>query len=324
MNVLITGANGMLAHNIIKLLLQKGIKVRATIRDDRKPCLQQHPNLELIEGDITDNAFIEKAVIGCTHIIHAAALTYQNKRNINLYRRVNVESTENLVKAAIKYGTTKFAFISSANTLGYGSNQNPGTETCEMKHPFTASEYAISKKEAEESILKYKAQIEIIIVNPTFIIGGDNIDSGSGQIMKMGLNRKIIFYPPGGKNFVHVKDVAYGTWKAMQNGTNGERYLLANVNLSYKDFFRKLLKQNNKKALLVPLPKFIMLFFGIAGDIYSMLGGTTQISLTNCKALCVKNFYSNCKAQKHLGIAFSPLALGISKNEFQQNPKITH
>ena len=53
MNVLVTGANGLLATNTIKLLLEKGFIVKALLRNKEKFIAPNHKNLTLIEGDIT-------------------------------------------------------------------------------------------------------------------------------------------------------------------------------------------------------------------------------------------------------------------------------
>ncbi|NJK86741.1 MAG: hypothetical protein HC906_12975 [Bacteroidales bacterium] len=52
--------------------------------------------------------------------------------------------------------------------------------------------------------------------------------------------KKIAFIPPGGKNFVDVRDAAKAICNAIEKGRNGEKYLLAGKNLTYKDFIRKL------------------------------------------------------------------------------------
>ena len=61
MNVLVTGANGLLATNTIFLLLKQGYSVIALVRNKRKFISFEHPNLELLEGDITQPNSLDKA-----------------------------------------------------------------------------------------------------------------------------------------------------------------------------------------------------------------------------------------------------------------------
>jgi len=75
--VLVTGANGFLASNVIVELLSKGYAVRGVLRDLKNLSYLTHPNLDLVQGDFTEEKFIEKAMRGCDYVIHAAAIKKQ-------------------------------------------------------------------------------------------------------------------------------------------------------------------------------------------------------------------------------------------------------
>src|SRR5690606_6518134 len=152
----------------------------------------------------------------------------------------NVAGTGNVVQAAIKHGIKKLVYVSTANTFGYGTLEKLGDETIPMKAPFRSAWYAKSKQEGERLALAAKDRIEVTVVNPTFMIGAWDGKPSSGAIIRMGYNKRFIFHPPGGKNFVNVEEAALGVVRALEQGKNGEAYLLAGENLSYRDFFRKL------------------------------------------------------------------------------------
>ncbi|MDT0676667.1 NAD-dependent epimerase/dehydratase family protein [Autumnicola musiva] len=308
MKVLITGANGLLATNTIDLFLKKGYFVKGLIRDKKKFLLKSHPNLELVEADILDFTAVEKAMVDCNAVVHIAALTAQNILEYNVYHKVNVTGTVNMVKAAVKLNVQKFIYVSSANTMGYGDINNPGTEENPPKPPFTDAFYPKSKTEAEEKLLSYSEKIDIIRVNPTFMLGPYDSKPSSGQIILMGLNKRVVFFPPGGKNFVDVRDAAKGILSALENGRPGEAYLLANSNMSYKDFFTLLKRRGNKKKMLMlKIPKNLLLLTGHAGDILRLLKIKTSLSSVNMKILCVSNYYSGDKSQRELGLKYQPI-----------------
>jgi nucleoside-diphosphate-sugar epimerase len=119
--------------------------------------------------------------------------------------------------------------------------------------------------------------------------------------------------PPGGKSFVCVKDVSKGIIAALNSGANGEAYLLANSNMTYKNFFKLLQNHTNSKTLILQLPKKVLLCLGYLGSGLRFIGYKNQFSLNNMKVLCVKSYYSSAKAQKELGISFSPIENGISE-----------
>ncbi len=324
MKVLVTGANGLLATNTIIELLGQGYTVTGLLRDKEKFLLPPHQNLELIEGDILNADITEQAIQKCHYLIHIAAETRQNLINYKDYYKTNVEGPANLIQAAIKYKLKKFILISTVNTIGYGTKNNPGTEKDSIKEPFSSAYYAQSKLQSQEIVLSRSHEIDVVVINPTFLIGPYDSKPGSGRIILMNYGKKIIFYPPGGKNFVHVSDAARGIVSALQNGKNGEIYLLANENLTYKEFFQKLALITDSQAVLVKIPKYILLLIGIIGNILKFAGIRNEITLTNMRILCVNNFYSGQKAQNELNIKFTKIefALKDAVNWFKDNKMI--
>lgn len=100
--------------------------------------------------------------------------------------------------------------------FAYNDKNTPGDEKHRIRFPFTKSPYAVSKVEAVKRLTKYIDSIEIIIVCPTFMLGAYDSRPSSGRIILFGYGKRMLFYPPGGKNFVHVSDVAHGIVKALQ------------------------------------------------------------------------------------------------------------
>lgn len=311
--VLVTGANGLLATHIIIELLENGYHVKGLLRNHEKFQYPAHPNLELIESDITNILSARKALEGCQSVIHVAALTAQNFLRYDAYEKVNVLASEELIKLAIDAKIKRFIYVSSANAFGYGSKENLGDETTSMKAPFTSSFYAKSKQEGQKRVLSYRDKIEVVVVNPTFMLGAYDGKPSSGQIILMGYHKRIIFFPPGGKNFVHVADVAEGTVQALENGIAGEAYLMANENLSYREFFRQLADITQRKSILIPIPKSLLIAVGYIGDALRSIGYPVSFSSVNMRSLCVHNYYSNEKARERLGMNFRPVKQAITE-----------
>ena len=102
---------------------------------------------------------------------------------------------------------------------------------------------------------------------------------------------------------------------------NGETYLLANENLTYKEFFKKLPKYSNSKPVLIKIPEFMMLFLGSIGNSLKFFGINNQITMTNMRILCINNFYSNKKSATELNIKYKPIdnALNVFVTWFHKN-----
>lgn len=307
--IFVTGINGLLGTNLINDLLEQGFDVKGLIRNKSKYQGRIHPNLELIQGDM----FID--LLGFLNdvdaVIHIAAETSQSLTRYSEYWKINYNATVQLFNAAVHCKVKKFVFISTANTLGFGSINDFGNELKGIRYPFSASYYAQSKLEAENYLLQNNDKMEVIILNPSFMLGAYDTKPGSGRIILMGWKRKIIFYPPGGKNFVHVKDVSQGTINSLQKGVNGEKYLVANENLSYSDFFSKLNKLTNSKPLMVKIPKQFLLALGYIGNVLRKLNIKTSLCSVNMEILCIENFYSNKKSVTELDIQYRTIDSAI-------------
>jgi len=313
MRVLVTGSSGLLATNTIIQLLENKYTVRALIRDKLRCIVPYSDELEILEGDSTDLATLESAVRGCIYIVHAAAETRQGLINYRDYSKINVEVSKNICSLAVKYKIKRVIYVSTANVFGYGTILKPGNETTLIKPPFSNSLYVRSKQQAQKIALSHTHKTEIIVVNPTFLIGPYFQKSSLGRILQMSYNKKLIFYPPGGKNFVHVSDAAKAIVSALTNGRNGESYILANENLTYKEFFKKLSEFSSTKPVLIRIPKIILLTMGVVGRAITSFGIRTDFDLTNMRIICERNFYSNEKAEKDLKIEFRSIDLAINE-----------
>ena len=308
--VFVTGINGLLGTNLVNLLLKSGFRVKGLIRNPEtyKGCKSEH--LSLICGTLFDD--FTKVLSDVDYLVHIAAATSQNILSEAYYWKVNSNATKQLYQASIRCKVKKFIFVSTANTIGYGSITNPGIEEAVRRNPFDESIYAQSKKSAENYILTRNNKMETIVVNPTFMLGAYDTKPSSGKILLMAWKRKIVFYPPGGKNFVHVEDVAKGILTAMEKGRNKEKYLLSNDNLTYGDFFMRVNQVCRQKPLMIKVPKWILIMVGYVGDALRRLNVATSISSLNMRILCVNNFYSNSKSKSELDIHYQSTEKAIA------------
>lgn len=313
MRVLVTGANGLLGTHVIQQLLEKGYTVNGLLRNKDKFLLTEHTNLELIEGDLRNQTIVNKAIKGCDAVIHCAAITAQNLIYYHDYYETNVLGTKAVLNAAIENNIKRIVYVSSANTLAHGTKEFPGNEQNPARKPFTNSLYAKSKRETEELLLSASHRIDVVIVNPSFLIGAYDSGYGSGRIIRMGYGKRVIFCPPGGKNFVNTSDAVHGIIAALEKGTNTANYLLTGENLTYTEFFIKIAAVQYKKPLLITLPPMLLLPIGAVGSLLRFFGIKTVVSFTNMQILCTGNYYSNQKAVDELGVRFEPIENGITE-----------
>ena len=122
----------------------RGWQVRALVRDPGRAG-RRELGIELSAGDLVDADAVERAVAGCTHVFHIAALYREAKHGDRLYRDVNVGGTRHILEAAAKHGITRTIHCSTAGVHGDVA-QLPADE----KTPFNPGDiYQETKLEAE-------------------------------------------------------------------------------------------------------------------------------------------------------------------------------
>ena len=297
MNVLVTGANGLLGHNVVMELLKNQHTVHSIVRS------RQHIHFDVnrvtvFEGNFTEYQSLYRAAQGCDAIIHMAAITQTDLLRPEEYNTVNVDGVGQVLKVANDLNIHRIVYISSANTIGFGNEQQPADECFTIKYPFTDSFYAQSKLKAELLVLEAsrRANQHCIIINPTFMLGDYDSKPSSGKLLIMGYKRRILLIPRGGKNFVSVRSVAVAVCNALILGQNGERYLASGVNMSFREYYTLQQQVGGYRQLLIELPDGVLNVMGKVGDALRRLGIRTDLCTMNLRQLMIREYYSNTKA----------------------------
>jgi dihydroflavonol-4-reductase len=312
--LLLTGANGFLANNIIRELNLRNIPVRGIVREHADLRGLQGTVVELVTGYFGDPGFLSRALDGCDTVIHAAAFTGPVPTALRYYIVPNVEGTQTVVQACVKAKVRRLIFVSTVNTIEFGSADVPGTEETDMKNPpFCHAGYAVSKVMAEKLVMDAVREqgLDALIVNPAFMIGPHDPKPSSNRIIDIYQRGPFQLVPPGGKNFVHVRDVAVAICNAIDKGKPGERYILAHENLTLNEFFDKVDAVSGKKQRRIQVPAGLLRVMGALGGLISTFGNSYPLTPVTAHILCVRNFYCSAKAIRELGLPQTPVEEAI-------------
>ena len=314
MKVLVTGANGLLGHNVVFELLKQQYSVRILVRSTKNIHFYLE-KIEVFEGNFTDYKTLKQAASGCGAIIHIAAVTATNLLHYEDYRTINVDGSALLIKVADELNINRLVYVSTANTIGFGTERKLADESFNIEFPFSESFYAQSKVASEQLFIEAsdKPNKHIVIINPTFMIGAFDTKPSSGKLILMGYKKRLMFAPKGGKNFVAVEAVAVSICNALVGGQNGERYLASGINLSFKEFYSLQMQVENYSQHIFELPSFILILTGKVGDLIRFLGIKTELCSMNLKQLMIREYYSNTKAKSELTLPETNIKIAIKE-----------
>lgn len=327
MKALVTGASGLLGGNVVRELIRRGIEVKIFVRSLKEIPALKGLKFEQYSGSLTSREDLFAAAQGCDIIVHTAAITDQWPTAYEHYEAVNVKATIMLLEVVKQLHIKKMIYVSTANTFGYGTKEKPADELSEFRFFNYNSGYIMSKFLAQQHVLREieKSHLPVVIVNPAFMIGPYDSKPSSGKIILMGLNKKIMLCPSGGKCFVDVRDAAVAVCNAITMGKDGECYLLANQNMSYWEFFEMLSVIREMPQTKILLPKFLILFIGMLGSLYEKLTGKpAKLNFTNARLLGLTLYYNGNKAVEELQMPLTPVRKSVTDalNWFENNNMI--
>ncbi|AZL67611.1 UDP-glucose 4-epimerase family protein [Pseudomonas oryziphila] len=171
--VLLTGATGFVGAAVLGRLLGDGCRVTAVVRGD---CASVDSRAVRYGIDALDEQTEwRNALEGVQVVVHLAARVHvMNDLEVDplsAFRRVNVEGTLKLARAAAASGVRRFIFLSSIKVNGEGTGQSRPYRADDVPAP--VDPYGVSKMEAEQGLraLAEQTGMEVVIIRPVLVYG---------------------------------------------------------------------------------------------------------------------------------------------------------
>ncbi len=231
--IFVTGGTGFLGRALLPALVAEGWHVRALTRHpDQAPWLCDLP-VEVVEGDVENEAVVERAVQGCDYVIHAAGrFRFWGARET--FEQTNVHGAENVLRAAAQANVAKFIHISTLAVVGTPLADRLLDET----HPtYPVDPYQRSKLVGERLALRYQRErdLPVVILRPGAFYGPYGRYAFNRLFIEDPL-RGLLIKVDGGKNIifpVYTGDVAAGAIRAIAAGRAGEVYNICGESLTH-------------------------------------------------------------------------------------------
>ena len=316
MRAFVTGATGFLGASIVRELLKDGCEVRVLARPGSNRKNLVGVDVEIVEGELADRAFLAKRLVGCDTLYHAAADYRLWAQNPAQMYEANVGGTHNILSAALAAGVGKVVYTSSVGTLGNPGDGTPGNEQTPVDISQMVGDYKKSKFLAEREAEKFLEQgLPLVIVNPSTPVGPMDIKpTPTGKIIVDFLNGKMPAYLDTGLNLIDVGVCARGHILAAQKGKIGEKYILGCENLTLAQIFGMLSDLTGLKAPRVKLPYYPILLAAYANDAISALTGKEPlIPLAGVQMARKFMYFDHSKAAEELGLPRTPVKESLAR-----------
>lgn len=284
--VLVTGANGHLGNNLVRLLISKGYQVRASVRNLKDIEPLKGLDCEIVEADIADKDSMIKALrnVDTFYAVGAVFKLWAKNPKKEIYD-VNIEGCKIMVEAAAETNVRRVVYVSSIAALDY----TKGTPINEKSgyNPDRRDMYYNSKNDGEKLALKLAQEynIELVSVLPSAMIGSVITGrlSNSNEILKAILKNQLPIETNIYLNWIDVKYVAEGCYLAATKGTSGERYILANEKCmtitKSIEFANNIIPELKIKKPIV-VPKFVLYTFGAILSLVAKITGKAPAMTT--------------------------------------------
>lgn len=300
---LVTGATGFVGWHVARRLLERGVSVRALVRDPAR--VRELEGIAPVLGDLRDPESLASAVEGCGVVYHVAADYRLWTRDPDEMFRSNVEGTRHMLEAARRSGVERVVYTSTVGCIGIpkdgiGDEQTPvGIE--DMQGPYKRSKFL-----AEQVALEFAGGgFPVVIVNPTAPVGDHDFKpTPTGKMLVDFVRGAMPAFLDTGLNVVDVRDVAEGHVAACERGRVGERYILGAENLTLEKIFGMLAKAVGRPAPKIRIPYAVAYAAGVVSTAWAGVTGKEPLApLDGVKMARKKMWVRHDKAARELGYA---------------------
>lgn len=254
--VCVTGGSGYIGSWLVRLLLDRGYTVHATVKDLKDEKETKHlealegaeSRLRLFEIDLLNYDSIVSAVTGTTGVFHLASPCIVEKVDDpeNELLAPAIKGTINVLTAAKELGVRRVVVTSSISAIIPSPNwpaDKVKDEECWADEEYCKQKgvwYPLSKTLAEKAAWKFAKEkgLDIVVVNPGTVMG---------PILPPALNASMLMilrllqgcpdtYEDVFMGSVHVKDVALAHILVYENSSSTGRHLCLEAISHYGDF----------------------------------------------------------------------------------------
>lgn len=272
MKIFVTGATGFVGAHTARALLDAGHDLRLLARDPAalKAYFARfgHRIDDIVAGDMRDAPLMERAILGCDAVFHAAALvSVDPKRAAEIYRN-NIAGIDAVLGTACRLGIGRIVYVSSLSVL-FQKGVMRIDEATPLGTPSNA--YARSKRDCDEHVRRLQAEgLPIQMTYPAGIFGPDDpklSEANHGVTAFV----KVVPRTSTGLQAIDVRDLALAHRHLLEQPAEGDytaaRFIVGGRYYPWAQFHRLLQDLTGRRIMAPVMPGALMRAMGTATDL---------------------------------------------------------
>jgi nucleoside-diphosphate-sugar epimerase len=311
--VFLTGATGLVGRHTLAALRARGDDVLALARTDAAATTLRSCGADVLRGDVTDPAALERGVGQADATVHTAAVVL-SRGGWESHRALNVVPTEAVARACARAGA-RLVHLSSVAVYGRRTTYDGGpgsvAESFGLDAPlFPGDHYARSKREAEQALWRVvdATGLRAVALRPCVIYGewDRHLSPRVARALRLGIAPLI----GSGTNplaVVYAGNVAAAVLRALDRPDAGGPFNVANDGgLTQREFVARFAAGLGVRVRFVRLPEGLSrgLAQALDGALHLLRPATPMTMLkTAVQFLAGANPYDSSRARSQLGWA---------------------
>ncbi|GAA2597198.1 NAD-dependent epimerase/dehydratase family protein [Actinomadura fulvescens] len=260
----VTGGTGFVGAHSVAALARRGHRVRMLVRDEAKaeralaPLGVDLAAVDVVAGDVTDEAAAERLVRGTDAVLHAASVYSFDSRRHGEMRRTNERGTEVVLAAARRRVDGVIVHVSTFGVLapGAGREVRPGSPVGRPRERYMAT-----KAGAERIARRHQADgAPVVITYPPALLGPHDPKLGDQTTrLRNALRGLMPMWPSGGFPVGDVRDTAEYHADRLGGPQTPGRHFTPGGRLSTRQYVAALREVTGRRLPTVFLPARAML-----------------------------------------------------------------
>lgn len=301
---LVTGANGFIGSSLCAALRRQGIATRGLILPGTDAGEIAALGVEVVEGDIT-KPLDAAGFAGVSHVFHLAAIPF-DWGPLEMFMRVNVQGTQNVLDASVAAGAVHFVHMSSLAVHPYTGHSNGDENT---PRGWDVNGYTVTKNLAEDLLQRNRERIMVTVIRPGIMPYGPGDRLSMPGILDA-IDRGIYRHVGGGHTRLcvsYVANLAEGMILAAQReGASGEAYVLVDEIVTWRELINTIADVFGKPAPQGGIPFALAYAAAVAMEtVWRVLPLKGAPALTRYRIGLFRGdlVFSSAKARAELGYA---------------------